>query len=224
MLVNRSLLTSGPAPDRRPDSLPSAHGRSRARHRALAQADETESTLDRRDRWVAELATAASRTDRLDLRRRHRIVDDDYAAVRAMLLHNLVDRPSRDGARMAGWLHGYWYYRGRLVEAVRWLELAVGALDAGSGPTGDAAGEAIDEEWLHIGLAKMLTHQGRIDRARRHGELGVAVTDRIAPEQLGAFGLDVALQAVNMWSPGDPGTARGCSAGRPLWPRRPVIR
>jgi hypothetical protein len=209
MLVNRSLLTSGPAPRTGGPTLfrqlMVVRGHA---NRALAQADETESTLDRRDRWVAELATVASRTDRLDLRRRYRIVDDDYAAVRAMLQRNLVERPSRAGARMAGWLHGYWYYRGQLVEAVRWLELAVGALDAGSGPTGDAAGDAIDEAWVHIGLAKMLAHQGRIDRARWHGELGLAATDRIAPEHLGAFGLDVAIQAGNMWSAGDPGTAR----------------
>jgi hypothetical protein len=84
----------------------------------------------------------------------------------------------------------------------------VAALDAGSAPTDDAAGEAIDEAWVHIGLAKMLAHQGRIERARWHGELGLAVTDRIEPEHLGAFGLDVAIQAGNMWSAGDPGTAR----------------
>ena len=109
--------------------------------RALADACETEPTLARRDAWVSALATVESRTDRLDLRRRYRVVDDDYAAVRAMLQRNLVEHPSRTGARMAGWLHGYWYYRGQLVEAVRWLELAVEALD------GEA--EAIDEAWVH---------------------------------------------------------------------------
>jgi predicted ATPase/DNA-binding SARP family transcriptional activator len=205
MLVNRSLLTSGPAPRVGGPTLfrQLVVVRGHA-NRALAQAGEIESTLDRRDAWVAALATVASRTDRLDLRRRYRIVDDDYATVRAMLQRNLVDRPSRSGARVAGWLHGYWYYRGRLVEAVRWLELAVTALEAGSGP-GD---EAIDEAWVHLGLAKMLAHQGRTERARRHGELGLSVTDRIAPAHLGAFGLDIAIQAGNMWSAGDPATAR----------------
>jgi predicted ATPase/DNA-binding SARP family transcriptional activator len=205
MLVNRSLLTSGPAPRVGGPTLfrQLVVVRGHA-NRALAQAGETESTLDRRDAWVAALATVASRTDRLDLRRRYRIVDDDYATVRAMLQRNLVERPSRSGARVAGWLHGYWYYRGRLVEAVRWLELAVTALEAGAGPTD----EAIDEAWVHLGLAKMLAHQGRTERARRHGELGLAVTDRIAPAHLGAFGLDIAIQAGNMWSAGDPATAR----------------
>jgi predicted ATPase/DNA-binding SARP family transcriptional activator len=205
MLVNRSLLTSGPAARAggptlfRQLTVVRGHA-----NRALAQAGETESTLDRRDQWVAALATVASRTDRLDLRRRYRMVDDDYAAVRAMLQRNLVEQPSRAGARMAGWLHGYWYYRGQLVEAVRWLELAVRAVHTRSAPTD----EAIDEAWVHIGLAKMLAHQGRIEEARRQGELGLAVTDRIAPDHLGAFGLDVAIQAGNMWSAGDPATAR----------------
>lgn len=210
MLVGRSLLTSGPAP--RPDGptlfrqLVVVRGHAT---RALAQAGETEAALDRRDRWVAALATVASRTDRLELRRRYRRVDDDYAAVRAMLQRNLVDRPSRVGARMAGWLHGYWYYRGQLLEAVRWLELAVSALGA---PVGESAGEsrddAIEVAWVHLGLAKMLAHQGRLDESRRHSERGLAVSDRLAPEHLGAFGLDVAIQAGNLWSAGDAGTAQ----------------
>jgi predicted ATPase/DNA-binding SARP family transcriptional activator len=214
MLVNRSLLTSAPAP--RPGGptlfrqLVVVRGHAT---RALAQAGETEATLDRRDAWVSGLASVASRTDRLELRRRYRVVDDDYAAVRAMLQRSLVDEPSRAGARMAGWLHAYWYYRGRLLEAVRWLTLAATALDGGGaaaapGPAAAPAADAIDEAWVHLGLAKMLAHQGRTDQARSHSERGLAVADRIAPEHLSAFGLDVAIQAGNMWSAGDPGTAR----------------
>jgi hypothetical protein len=198
MLVNRSLLTSAPAARRtlfRQLVVVRGHA-----SRALARVGETEATLDRRDGWVAGLATVASRTDRLELRRRYRMVDDDYAAVRAMLQRTLVELPSRAGARMAGWLHGYWYYRGRLVEAVRWLELAVAALGT--------SGEAIEEAWVHLGLAKMLAHQGHLDGARRHSALGLAVADRIAPEHVGAFGLDVAIQAGNLWSAGDPRTGR----------------
>jgi predicted ATPase/DNA-binding SARP family transcriptional activator len=201
MLVNRSLLTSAPAPRTGGPTLfrQLVVVRGHAA-RALTQAGETGSTLDRRDEWVAALATVGSRTDRLELRRRYIAVDDDYAAVRATLQRTLVDQPCRIGARTAGWLHGYWYYRGQLVEAVRWLELAEAALGA--------EGEAIDEAWVHIGLAKMLAHQGRVDRARHHSELGLAVADRIAPEHLGAFGLDLAIQAGNLWSVGDPVTAR----------------
>lgn len=110
---------------------------------------------------------------------------------------------------MAGWLHAYWYYRGRLLEAVRWLTLAATALGDGGATAAPApAADAIDEAWVHLGLAKMLAHQGRIDQARLHSERGLAVADRIAPEHLGAFGLDVAIQAGNMWSAGDPETAR----------------
>ncbi|MCO1656482.1 AfsR/SARP family transcriptional regulator [Pseudonocardia humida] len=203
MLVNRSLLAAGPAP--RPGGptlfrqLVVVRGHAA---RALAQEGETDATLDRRDAWVSGLVSVASRTDRLELRRRYRVVDDDYAAVRAMLQRSLVDEPSRAGARTAGWLHAYWYYRGRLLEAVRWLSLAATALGDGG------AADAIDEAWVHLGLAKMLAHQGRTDQARSHSERGLAVADRIAPEHLSAFGLDVAIQAGNMWSAGDPETAR----------------
>jgi hypothetical protein len=83
---------------------------------------------------------------------------------------------------------------------VRWLELAVQALDEKS--------EAIEEAWVHIGLAKMLAHQGRVELARRHSEIGLAVADRILPDHLGAFGLDTAIQAGNLWSAGDPEAGR----------------
>ncbi|GEC27745.1 MULTISPECIES: BTAD domain-containing putative transcriptional regulator [Pseudonocardia] len=200
MLVNRSLLTSQAAP--RPGGPTLFRQlvvvRGHAGHE-LDGAGETEQTLDRRDDWVAGLATVASRTDRLDLRRRYRMVDDDYAAVRAMLQRSLVERPSPAGARTAGWLHGYWYYRGQLVEAVRWLELGCAALDDR---------DPMASAWVHLGLAKMLAHQGRLDRSRRHSELGLAVADRLEPADIGAFGLDVAIQAGNLWSAGDPETGR----------------
>ena len=208
MLVNRSLLV--PVPASRPGGptlfrqLVVVRGHA---SRALAQAEETEETLDRRDAWVAALATVASRTDRLELRRRYRVVDDDYAAIRAMLQRTLVERPSHVGARTAGWLHGYWYYRGQLLEAVRWLELAVTALDVA--PDGHVIPpEAIDAAWVHLGLAKMLAHQGRTDEARRQGDRGLALTGRVPSEHLGALVLDVAIQAGNMWSAGDAETAR----------------
>jgi predicted ATPase/DNA-binding SARP family transcriptional activator len=200
MLVNRSLLTAAPAP--RPGGPTLFRQlvvvRGHAGHE-LDATGEAEETLDRRDEWVAGLATVSSRTDRLDLRRRYRTVDDDYASVRAMLQRNLVERPSPAGGRTAGWLHGYWYYRGQLVEAVRWLELACTALDDQ---------DPIATAWVHLGLAKMLAHQGRLDRSRRHSELGVAVADRLGPADIGAFGLDVAIQAGNLWSAGDPETGR----------------
>ena len=199
MLVNRSLLTAAPAPRPGGPTLFRQLVVVRA-HAAHELADETEATLDRRDAWVAALATAESRTDRLDLRRTYGMVDDDYAAVRAMLARGLVERPSPAAARTAGWLHGYWYYRGQLVEAVRWLELACAAVDPD---------DALAVAWVHIGLAKMLAHQGRLDRSREHSALGLAVADRIGPGERGAFGLDVAIQAGNLWSAGDPEAGRG---------------
>ena len=81
VLVNRSLLTSGPAPRAGGPNVfrQLVVVRTHATH-ALTDAGETEPTLARRDAWVSALATADSRTDRLELRRRFR-VDDDYAAV-----------------------------------------------------------------------------------------------------------------------------------------------
>lgn len=196
MLVNRSLLTAAPGPGGPTLFRQLVVVRAHAAHELAA---ETEQTLDRRDAWVAALATVESRTDRLDLRRRYRMVDDDYAAVRAMLARGLVERPSPAAARTAGWLHGYWYYRGQLVEAVRWLELACAAVDPD---------DAIAVAWVHIGLAKMLAHQGRLERSREHSALGLAMADRIAPSETGAFGLDVAVQAGNLWSAGDPAAGR----------------
>lgn len=203
MLVNRSLLTATPgASGTRFRQLVVVRA-----HAAHELGDETESTLDRRDAWVAALATVESRTDRLDLRRRYRTVDAHYPAVRAMLARGLIERPTAAAARTAGWLHGYWYYRGQLVEAVRWLELACGTVDPDDG---------IAVSWAHIGLAKMLAHQGRVDRSREHSALGLAVADRIGPAERGAFGLDVAIQAGNLWSAGDP------EAGRQMLHRIPA--
>src|SRR5689334_3791548 len=104
MLVNRSLPTSGPAPRAGGPTVFRQLVVVRAHvTRALADAGETEPTPARRDAWVSALATVESRTDRLDLRRRYRVVDDDYAAVRAC--SNATSSSTPPGPRH-GWRAG----------------------------------------------------------------------------------------------------------------------
>ena len=132
-LVHRSLLTSEGSSGRfRPTTFRQlATVRSHARH-ALADAAETAMCLDRRDGWTAALVAARPRSGIAAEADWFRAVDDDYATVRATLARLLIDDPSAAGGRLAFPLSSYWYYRERLVEARRWLQLGHHVLRGGN--------------------------------------------------------------------------------------------
>jgi predicted ATPase len=126
-LVHCSLLVPlGPIATGRPSrftQLATVRG-----HAAHAAADETSDELPAlvaaRDRWVAALATSPPPLGDAREPDWFAALDDDLAAVRATLQHSLADAPSALGVQVASRLGLYWYYRGMMVEARHWQELA----------------------------------------------------------------------------------------------------
>lgn len=123
-LVHRSLLSSdGQSEHTRPTAFRQlATVRSHAQH-ALAGAPEADTCRDRRDEWTIELIAARPPLGTAAEADWYQEIDDNYAAVRATLARHLIDEPSTLGGRLAARLSYYWYYRQKLAEAYRWLEL-----------------------------------------------------------------------------------------------------
>ena len=157
-LVHRSLLTSEGSSGRfRPTAFRQlATVRSHARH-ALEAAAETQLCVDRRDAWTADLIAAKPPSGSAAEAAWSRAVDDDYATIRATLARRLIDEPCADGGRLAYPLSPYWYYRERLVEGSRWLQLGYRALQ-GTNTT--------DELCARLMLAALLALQRRQDLVR----------------------------------------------------------
>lgn len=161
-LVHRSLLTSeGSSGPHRPTAFRQlATVRSHARH-ALDDARETTMCFDRRDGWTTALIAARPPSGTAAEADWYRAIDDDYATVRATLTRQLIDEPTAEGGRLACPLSRYWYYRERLVEARRWLQLGHEVLnpDAGNG------GDQDDDLLARLVLAAVLAQQRRMDLA-----------------------------------------------------------
>ncbi len=157
-LVHRSLLTSegSSGPFRRTAFRQLATVRSHARH-ALDEAGETTGCLDRRDGWTAALIAARPPSGTAAEVGWYRAIDDDYVTVRATLTRRLIDEPTAEGGRLAGPLYQYWYYRERLVEARRWLQLGHDVLKGG---------DPADDLLARLVLAAVLAQQRRMDLAR----------------------------------------------------------
>ena len=162
-LVHRSLLTSeGSSGPHRPTTFRQlATVRSHARH-ALDEARETATCLDRRDAWTADLIATRPPSGTGAEAGWYRAIDDDYATVRATLTRQLIDEPTAAGGRLARPLSQYWYYRERLVEARRWLQLGHDVLGPDAGNSGDPA----DDLLARLALAAILAQQRRMDLAR----------------------------------------------------------
>ncbi|WP_420121787.1 BTAD domain-containing putative transcriptional regulator [Nakamurella sp.] len=162
-LVHRSLLSSErPTDPLRPSGFRQlATVRSHARH-ALDQARETAVCLDRRDGWTTDLLAARPPAGTAAEAGWFRAIDDDDATVRATLTRRLIDEPTAGGGRLAGRLSQYWYYRARLVEAGRWLQLGHDLLRQDA----DNGGDPVDELLARLALAAILAQQRRMDLVR----------------------------------------------------------
>ena len=125
-LVHCSLLVPlGPLGPGRPVAVRAARDRPRAR-RPQPRRDPRRPTCVRRARPLGRRARG-DRAPRLGDAAEpdwFAALDDDLAALRATLQHNLVDAPSALGVRVASRLGLYWYYRGMMVEARQWQERA----------------------------------------------------------------------------------------------------
>lgn len=203
-LVHRSLLAVVPGDGA--DTPTRFRQLATVRAHAAGTLDPADGAPDRRDAWAERLTTVRSRTDRQELRRLYHAVDHNYASIRATLQRQLLDQPSVLGARLAGWLHGYWWYRGMLLDALRWLEVAVAVMERLESDGARIA--AIETAWVRLGLAKMLAHRARVDLALPHIERAYEVETALPPEHRAAYGLDLAILAGNVWSVGDTALAR----------------
>ena len=193
-LVHRSLLASdgarrseGPTMFRQLATV-----RAHAQH-ALIEAGEDAETGARRDAWAAALLAARPRLGSEGEIHWYRALDDAYATVRATLARHLIDEPDAVGGRLAPRLAFYWYYRARLVEGTRWLQLACDAI---------RDGEPADVMLAEMTLAAALLAQGRVDQARRHvadalERLPLVTADRLVEVGDGLAGLGAAA-----WQPG----------------------
>jgi predicted ATPase/DNA-binding SARP family transcriptional activator len=170
MLVNRSLLTStrsnrvGWSSTFRQLETVRSHAR-----QLLTDTGEREVMLDRRDAWVRSVLGPDFRLRRGEIMR-YRTLDANYAAVRATLERELTGQGEPATPLLAAQLTMFWYTRERIVEARRWLDLAVRrAQDA----------PAADRAAAHAGLAWTLCFQGRADLARPHTDAVAALLDQV---------------------------------------------
>lgn len=129
-LVHRSMLTApGPlAPGRPSQFLQLATIRSHGLNGPAGPQEEFET---RRNAWVQRLADGMPDVRDAGVEWPYR-VDDDLAAIRASLQHQLADRPTASGVSLAARLGEYWYTRGMIAEWERWTRLAAEQEPAGA--------------------------------------------------------------------------------------------
>lgn len=175
-LVHRSLLSSdGQAESSRPTAFRQlATVRSHAHH-ALSAAQETALRRDRRDAWTIDLLSARPPLGSAAEAGWYQAIDDNYAAVRSTLARHLIDEPNVLGARLATRLSFYWYYRQKLVEASRWLQLGRDTL---------TEAESSDALLTELALASALLVQYRSDLARPSVAASLERLERDVPARL----------------------------------------
>jgi predicted ATPase/DNA-binding SARP family transcriptional activator len=153
-LVHRSMLVRvGSRPGRPTTFRQLVTVRDHARH-ALRENGSLAAVEDRRDDYTAALVARRPPLGTATEPEWYAALDDDEAAVRATLTRLLIERPGPAGARLTPRLTFYWYHRGRLAEATRWLTLAHDVLGAE------------DRAVVGLATAASLTLQGRHEQAR----------------------------------------------------------
>lgn len=178
-LVHRSLLAviPGDANTQPTRFRQLATVRAHAIH-ALAAADATRSSLDRRNQWVAELVSTRPAPEAEDVTGWHERIEINHDTVAATLQDTLHDRPVPLGVRLAGQLESYWFLQGRVSEGERWVQAALAQHDA---PAADVA-------TAELTLAFILALRGRPDQSvplvRRALEKAEAGNPRLLAHQL----------------------------------------
>ena len=98
-------------------------------------------------------------------------VDDNLAALRATLQDALVERPHPVGAAITHRLSLFWYYRGMIIEGLRWLRLA----------TQSPAATPFDRWMAHLSMAGQLCMQTRLDLAMPYFAVALDDPRRASP-------------------------------------------
>ena len=171
-LVHRSMLVPlGPTGPGRPSRFAQlATVRGHAGHASVSRREEL---VGRRDAWVRELVAERPRLGRPVERGWLAAVDDDLAAVRSTLQHNLVERPDPDGIGVVTGLGMYWYYRGMLIEGAGWIERAVGIADRAT---------PADRASILLAMGSARTMAQRVELARPHILAGLSAMREASAE------------------------------------------
>ncbi|WP_029135523.1 AfsR/SARP family transcriptional regulator [Nakamurella lactea] len=191
-LAHKSLVSATRAtdPDEESTFRQLATVRSHAETELLA-AGEVSDAVASRHRWLRAMLDRRPQVGRADDHGWYRSLDHDFGTVRASLQSVLVDRPDPSAGFTLSRISNFWYYRGRMVEALHWLELAVP-------PPPDT--DPLDAAMTELSLAGLHGMRGRFDLARplfdhALAELGTIPTARRADviEHLASLALVGAL-------------------------------
>lgn len=175
-LVNRSLLLALRAEEPGEESTFRQLATVRA-HAALAlrEADESIATIDSRHDWLRGMLARRPGDGRADEHGWYRELDVDFATVRASLESTLVDDPGPLGCFVLSRVSNFWYHRGRMIEGLKWLQLAVPA-PVGSVPT--------DAAMTELNLAAAEGMRGRFDSSRPLFDHALAELREVPPDRL----------------------------------------
>jgi DNA-binding SARP family transcriptional activator len=194
-LVHRSLLVAeGPLRPGGPSRFAQlAIVRGHGAH--VLGAAGTELAASRRDQFLVDAVVTRPRMGLPGETELHDQMEDNQAALRATLHRTLIDQPSPGGISLAAGLGQYWYYRGRMIEGSRWVELALGHLDLA---------RPVDAAILHSDVAALYVLVGDIAAARPHLDALAAAADRATGADLLVIGDEFAA----MTAPAFPFAAR----------------
>lgn len=92
--------------------------------RLLAEAADPRAVRDRRTVFATDLVATQPLAGSADDDGWHARIDDNHDTVAAVLTDQLVDRPSPAGLALIAQLATYWFYRGRMIDGLQWLEAA----------------------------------------------------------------------------------------------------
>jgi predicted ATPase/DNA-binding SARP family transcriptional activator len=190
-LVHRSMLTSTASQrSGRPTVFSQlATVRSHARY-CLTKADELDLATLHRNRWTAKLLAARPRLGSPAEAGWYHEIDDNYPTVRAVLSDLLIDHHDTTGAKLAPRLAFYWYYRAKMQEAARWLQLAHSMLQHE---------RTVDAAMARLTLGAALAVQGRIDLARPYIRHTMRLLPTIPPDRLIEVGEGLVGVAAAVW-------------------------
>lgn len=190
-LVHRSMLTSTATTGLAGRTVfrQLATVRAHAVHR-LRGAGETDAATTLRHDWTRSLIDGRPRLGSADEADWFNRVDANYATVRATLASALIDEPGPFGAGLAAPLGFYWYYRAKVTEATRWLQLAC-----------DAVPDQNDVRWLTSALvhSAALAMQGRVEAARPGIREALAMVPTVRDEHLLEVGESLATLGAALW-------------------------
>ena len=202
-LAHRSMLVAlGPRGPGRPSRFTQlatvrSHGL-----QALRRREELTEVRGRMLDWAADLVARKPRVGTSAETGWFAEIDDNLAALRAMLQDALVEQPDPIGSALTHRLSLFWYYRAMLIEATRWMELG----------TRSPAATPVDRWLSHLALAGQLSMQTRLDLAAPHFEIALAAPPPLTADQVVYVCEIFAVACQAAWNAGGTDTVSALAA------------